>query len=195
MKPRVLADVARIAAVCLAAGAALGSASSSQNAPPPYPPPVAPYGGQVTRPPPPVPMDASSALGLWRSSWGAVKIEPDAQRGAGFVHGVFVYTQDGREVVGYFGGRLEGNVLDLTWEEPAQSGPLQGAGYLVFDPAGQRFAGRWWTNARDRAGEWNGSRQPPGNGPQALPPVPGDTDGDAPPSADPYAQPPPVPGS
>jgi hypothetical protein len=137
-------------------------------------------------------MDANAALGLWKSSWGAVKIETDAQRGGGFVHGVFVYSQNGREVVGYFGGRLEGNVLDFTWEEPAQTGPLQGAGYLVFDPGGQRFAGRWWTNARDRAGEWNGSRQP--TVPQVMPPVPGDTDGTdgtAPDGSDPYAQPPP----
>jgi hypothetical protein len=116
-------------------------------------------------------MDGAQALGLWKSSWGAVKMDTDAQRGAGNLHGVFVYQQGSQEVIGYFAGRLNGNVLEFTWQEPAQTGPLEGAGYLVFDPAGQRFAGRWWTSARDRAGEWNGWRQAPsGDGPFAPPP-------------------------
>jgi hypothetical protein len=188
MKPRILAGVARIAVVGAVAAAALGSASSQRQSPPPQ---VAPYGGQGTQPPPPVAMEPAFALGLWKSSWGAVKIEEDAQLGAGNLHGVFVYQQNGQDVVGYFAGRLNGNVLQFTWQEPAQTGPLEGAGYVVFDPAGQRFAGRWWTTARDRAGEWNGWRQPPpGQGPFAPPP------GEAPPAAPPAEDVPfaPVPG-
>jgi hypothetical protein len=191
MKPRFVADVARIAAVGLAALIALGSSSSSsQRQGAGYPPGYGgqPYAAQATRPPPPVPMEAAAALGLWKSSWGAVKIESDAQRGAGFVHGVFVYDSSGREVIGYFSGRLDGNVLDFTWEEPAVQGPLEGAGFLVFDPQGQRFSGRWWTASQDRAGEWTGSRQPAGYAPTPGEPLPS-------PGPDaPYSDPPPPPG-
>ena len=107
-------------------------------------------------------MEEPRALGLWKSSFGAVKIEEDLQKGApggGELHGVWVYQRNGQDVVGYFAGHLGGNVLQFTWQEPSTPSPLTGAGYLVFDPQGQRFNGRWWTYAKDRVGEWNGWRQ------------------------------------
>ena len=84
--------------------------------------------------------------------------------GPGRVHGVWMYQRDGKDVLGYFGGTLDGNVLRLTWREPAQAQPgeaqLAGEGWLVFDAGGARFSGRWWTSNRDRQGDWTGWRAP-----------------------------------
>jgi hypothetical protein len=44
-------------------------------------------------------MDASRALGLWRSTFGAVKIEPDNRGGgleAGSLQGIWVYQRQGQ---------------------------------------------------------------------------------------------------
>ena len=154
--PRELARVVLLAACALAL---VASASSSQQKPA--------VGSYQTNPPPPQAMDPALALGLWKSSFGAVKIENDGQGGANAVHGVWVYDRGGQEIIGYFGGALRGNVLELTWQEPGQDGqPLEGAGYLVFDPYGKRFSGRWWTTARDRMGDWTGWRQDEGIAPR-----------------------------
>jgi hypothetical protein len=115
------------------------------------------------QPPPPQQMDATAALGLWRSTFGAVKIEADNSKGglqSGAVQGVWVYQRQGQEVVGYFAGSLRGNVLDFRWQEP-NNPPLTGAGFLVFDPQGRQYSGRWWSDRRDRVGDWNGWRQAP----------------------------------
>jgi hypothetical protein len=153
-----LGNIARVVTVTAACLAAVGSASSNSNNPPPQ---------QQTAnmsPPPPQEMDSSRALGLWRSTFGAVKIEADNARGgigAGAVQGIWVYQRRGQEVIGYFSGTLRGNVLDFRWQEPG--GPdapaLVGAGYLVFDQAGRQYSGRWWSDKRDRVGDWNGWRQ------------------------------------
>jgi hypothetical protein len=181
MPARMLARLALVAAAVVAAAA---SGSTSQNSQPAV-------GNYNTSPPPPQAMDPALALGLWKSSFGAVKIENDDRGGPNSVHGVWVYDRQGTEVIGYFGGSLRGNVLDFTWEEPAADGsPLAGAGYLVFDPYGQRFTGRWWTQARDRLGEWTGWRQDQGLQPRGEPEPPpygGDTYGDG-------YEPPPPPG-
>ncbi len=103
-------------------------------------------------------MAVEEALGLWRTSFGPVKIERDASGGENAVMGVWVYQRDGQEVVGYFEGTLAGNVLELRWQEPSTTQPLVGSGYLVFDPGGERFDGRWWTSRRDRSGDWSGWR-------------------------------------
>lgn len=141
-------------------------------------------------PPPPQPMDSQAALGLWKSSFGPVKIEPDQARGAGQLMGVWVYDRAGQEVVGYFSGPISGNVMTFTWTEPATPKDLTGSGYLVFDVAGRSFAGKWWTTARDRGGDWNGWRgeagaAPPGEpgqpGPAEPPPEGEGVDMDAPP--------------
>jgi hypothetical protein len=141
--------------------AAAGSAtSSSENPPPAYQPAQQPAQNQ---PPPPQQMEASAALGLWRSTFGAVKIEADNSKGGlqtGAVQGVWVYQRQGQEVVGYFAGSLRGNVLDFRWQEP-NNPPLTGAGFLVFDPQGRQYSGRWWSDRRDRVGDWNGWRQGP----------------------------------
>lgn len=156
---------ARLALVLAAAIAAIASAGSSQQKPA--------VGNYNTTPPPPQTMDPALALGLWKSSFGAVKIENDDRAGQGAVHGVWVYDRQGQEVIGYFGGRLDGNVLEFTWQEPAADGtPLSGAGYLVFDPYGARFSGRWWTTTRDRMGEWTGWRQDQGIQPRGEEPPP-----------------------
>ena len=117
--------------------------------------------GQNQTPPPPQQMEPGRALGLWRSTFGAVKIEADNSKGGlntGAVQGVWVYQRSGQEVVGYFSGSLRGNVLDFRWQEP-NNPPLTGAGYLVFDPQGRQYAGRWWSDRKDRIGDWNGWRQ------------------------------------
>ena len=106
-------------------------------------------------------MDPGQALGLWRSTFGAVKIEADSSKGGlqtGAVQGVWVYQRQGQEVVGYFAGNLRGNVLQFRWQEP-NNPPLTGEGYLVFDAGGRQYSGRWWSDRRDRVGDWNGWRQ------------------------------------
>ena len=69
-----------------------------------------------------------------------------------------MYQRQGQEVVGYFSGNLRGNVLQFRWQEP-NNPPLTGEGYLVFDPQGRQYSGRWWSDKRDRVGDWNGWRQ------------------------------------
>src|SRR5687768_3773842 len=180
MPARQLARLALVAAAVFASAASGGTSRNSQPA----------VGNYNTSPPPPQAMDSALALGLWKSSFGAVKIETDARTGANYVHGVWVYDRQGTEVIGYFGGLLRGNVLEFNWEEPAVDGSaLGGAGYLVFDQYGQRFTGRWWTVARDRVGEWTGWRQDQGIQPRGEPePMPDD------PGGDPYEPPPPPSG-
>ena len=160
-----LGNVARVVAVLALGLAAAGSATTGQNPPPPY----QPAQQAQNQPPPPQNMEATAALGLWRSTFGAVKIEADNSKGglpSGAVQGVWVYQRAGQEVVGYFAGSLRGNVLDFRWQEP-NNPPLTGAGFLVFDPQGRQYSGRWWSDRRDRVGDWNGWRQGPAQ--QAYP--------------------------
>src|SRR5262249_54748757 len=112
-------------------------------------------------PPPPQQMEPTRALGLWRSTFGAVKIEADDSKGgldAGSVHGIWVYQRQGQEVIGYFAGNLRGNVLEFHWQEPSDPS-LTGEGFLVFDVQGRQYAGRWWSDRHDRVGDWSGWRQ------------------------------------
>ena len=151
-----LANVARVIAVMAAVVAAGASATSSSNS-------DAVQSQQMpgSNPPPPQQMDPSRALGLWKSTFGAVKIESDESKGglqAGSVQGVWVYDRRGEEVVGYFSGSLRGNVMQFKWSEPANP-PLVGEGYIVFDPQGRQYSGRWWSERHDRVGDWNGWRQ------------------------------------
>jgi hypothetical protein len=168
-----LGNVARIVAVLVACAAAVGSATSRSNNQ--NPPPAAPQAQPLGSPPPPQQMEPSRALGLWRSTFGAVKIEADDTKGGlqvGAVQGVWVYQRQGQEVIGYFAGQLRGNVLQFRWQEP-NNPPLTGEGYLVFDVEGRQYNGRWWSDRRDRVGDWNGWRQQgaPDAG-QAPPPDP-----------------------
>ena len=110
-------------------------------------------------------MDPGRALGLWRSTFGAVKIEADPSKGglqSGAIQGIWVYQRQGQEVVGYFAGSLRGNVLQFRWQEPNDP-PLTGEGFLVFDIQGRQYSGRWWSDKRDRVGDWNGYRQAAAN--------------------------------
>ncbi|MEJ7603189.1 MAG: hypothetical protein WKG01_35200 [Kofleriaceae bacterium] len=155
MNARSLGNLARVAVVTAACIAAIGSASSNQNQNGSM---IAPQG--QTSAPPPQDMEPGRALGLWRSNFGAVKIEADDVNGGlqrGAVQGVWVYQRAGQEVVGYFSGNLRGNVLQFRWQEP-NNPPLTGEGYLVFDQQGRQYDGRWWTDRRDRVGDWNGRR-------------------------------------
>jgi hypothetical protein len=142
-------------------------------------------------------MDPARSLGLWRSTFGAVKIEADNSRGgiaAGAVQGIWVYQRRGQEVIGYFSGSLRGNVLEFRWQEPGSEAapPLVGAGYLVFEQTGRQYSGRWWGDKRDRVGDWNGWRQANA---QAQQPQYSSYGGNAyggatpPPAQDPYGQP------
>jgi hypothetical protein len=165
-------NVARVIAVLAACVAAAGSASStsssSQNPPTAGPEGAGGPNGQGGAPPPQQ-MEADRALGLWRSTFGAVKIEADNSHGglaSGSVQGIWVYQRQGQEVVGYFSGNLRGNVLQFRWQEPNEP-PLTGEGYLVFDVQGRQYSGRWWSDRRDRVGDWNGWRPPVTRGAQA----------------------------
>lgn len=150
--------VARVIAVLAAVVAAAGSAASNQDQQNPSMM-TSQYAQPGYSPPPPRAMDAARALGLWKSNFGAVKLEADDSRGgiaAGAVHGIWVYRNTaGQEVIGYFNGNLRGNVLRFSWQEP----PLTGEGYLSFQQSGQQFTGRWWSNGPERrVGDWYGSR-------------------------------------
>src|SRR6267154_5526112 len=93
-----LARMVTLAAACLAA---VGSATSNTNSQPQQPP------TSQQSPPPAQDMEAARALGLWRSTFGAVKIDADNSKGgiaAGAVHGIWQYQRQGQEVIGYFFG-------------------------------------------------------------------------------------------
>ncbi|MBC7975613.1 MAG: hypothetical protein H7138_11585 [Myxococcales bacterium] len=181
-------NVARVIAVLVACAAAAGSATSSSSANQQDPS----LGPSEPGPPPPQQMEASRALGLWRSTFGAVKIEADNSQGgigAGAVQGVWVYQRQGQEVVGYFSGNLRGNVLQFRWQEPNDP-PLTGEGYLVFDAQGRQYNGRWWSDRRDRVGDWNGWRASGRQNARTPPPYSGDRaapDGQYPPPDGQYA--------
>src|SRR5262245_48047220 len=72
-----LGNVARVVTVAAACMAALGSATSNSNK---QPDPAQQQGANMN-PPPPQDMDPNRALGLWRSTFGAVKIEADTAHG------------------------------------------------------------------------------------------------------------------
>jgi hypothetical protein len=155
-------NVARVVVVLGAAVALIGSASNNQNQNQSMQ--TAQFAQSGGSPPPPQEMEPARALGLWRSTFGAVKIEADNSRGgveSGSLQGVWVYQRQGQEVVGYFSGNLKGNVLEFKWQEP-NNPPLTGSGYLVFDRSGRQYSGRWWSDRRDRVGDWNGWRNQPG---------------------------------
>ncbi|HLU65302.1 MAG TPA: hypothetical protein VKZ63_03465 [Kofleriaceae bacterium] len=165
----------RTLVVAGAAAAALASGSSNSN----RPDTAASYGTYAA--PAPQPMDPHAALGLWKSSFGPVKIERDPAGGPNQVSGVWVYDRSGEVVVGYFTGPLDGNVLQFRWHEPGEP-DLVGEGYLVFDQTSRTFNGRWWTSQRDRGGDWQGWRQEAGpDDGSAPPPAP---DGSWPPRDD-----------
>jgi hypothetical protein len=171
--------------LCTVAGAvtALAASSSSNTNRPPPPPPGAQAGYGAS--PQSRPMDAQRALGLWKTSFGPVKIERDPEAGPEQVMGVWIYDRAGEEVVGTFGGPLSGNVLHFRWQEPARPRDLIGEGYLVFDPSGQSFTGRWWTVARERGGDWNGWRADAGGEPGPAEQGPDSYPGEGPPSEGP----------
>ncbi len=137
-------------------GAALlvTTATSSTQRPSQYTPPSS---SRQFQPPAPEPMDANQALGLYRTSFGPVKLEA-TEDGLPSVHGVWVYDRNGEEVIGYFSGSLNGNVLEFSWQEPADPEPLRGEGFLVFHSDGTGFFGKWWTEDRSRSGDWTGQK-------------------------------------
>ena len=155
-----LGNYLRVALLGTACLAAVGSATSNQNSPAPPPQYGAPTAAN-NQAPPPQQMEPGRALGLWRSNFGAVKLEADNSRGGlatGAVQGIWVYQRQGQEVVGYFSGNLRGNVLQFHWQEP-NNPPLTGEGFLAFEQTGRQYSGRWWTDRRDRNGDWNGWRE------------------------------------
>lgn len=146
--PRLLLCRALLLALAVpGAGCAVNQGSSPEMAR--QPPPASP--------PQPMGMSPSQALGLWQSSFGAVKIEADPGQPDGLM-GIWLYDRTGQEVIGFFTGGLRGNVFEFTWHEPAQPRDLLGAGFLVFEPDGSRFTGTWWTGDQSRSGDWNGWR-------------------------------------
>ena len=169
-------NVARVIAVLAACVAAAGSATSTSSSNQNQVPAGQGGPGDKSSPPPPQQMEPSLALGLWRSTFGAVKIEADASHGglpSGSLQGIWMYQRQGQDVVGYFAGNLRGNVLQFRWQEP-NNPPLTGEGYLVFDVQGRQYAGRWWSDKRDRVGDWNGWRQQGAQGARQPAGNPGD---------------------
>lgn len=163
MTPSHLARVLFVGGAVILAGASASSSSNQQN----QNGSMMPQYGQAQGGGPPAPqqMEPGRVLGLWRSTFGAVKIEADNTKGgiaSGSIQGVWVYQRQGAEVIGYFAGNLRGNVMQFRWQEPGAQGspPLNGEGWLQFDTAGRQYSGRWWTDRRDRVGDWNGWRQP-----------------------------------
>ena len=69
-------NVARVLTIAAACFAAVGSATSNTNNGP-----AAQQQSQMNSPPPPQQMESTRALGLWRSTFGAVKIGPDDSHG------------------------------------------------------------------------------------------------------------------
>jgi hypothetical protein len=185
-----LSDVARVGLV--GAALLLAAASSGSNK----------RQGAATTPaqrfaaPAPRAMEADRAIGLWKSSFGPVKIERDPSgQGDRAVQGAWRYSRSGTEVIGLFWGAMRGNVLEFEWQEPGP-GNLRGEGYLVFDPSGERFSGKWWTRSQDRYGDWNGWRPEPSDLNEAGQPgddYGGDTYGGAPAEGDVAPEPPPPP--
>ena len=156
-----LGNLARVLTIAAAFTAAVGSATSNTSNQPQQPQ------NAQSSPPPPQEMDAARSLGLWHSTFGAVKIDADNSKGglqSGAVQGVWQYQRQGVDVIGYFYGSLRGNVLQFHWQEPGSnsSPPLTGEGYLVFEQTGRQYSGRWWSDRRDRVGDWNGWRQSSG---------------------------------
>lgn len=151
-----LPTLSRTALVAASAFALAASASSTKATPPinAYNQPAAAGGALPT----PQAMDPRAPLGLWNTNFGAVKLESDGAA----LHGAWSYDRDGAQVIGYFGGVLDGNLLRLTWREPAQAMPgvpqLAGEGWLAFDPSGASFAGKWWSDDGQRKGDWTGTR-------------------------------------
>ena len=187
MTPSNVARVLFVGAAVVLTAASAGSSqnNNNQNASMMQPYGQQPGGGGA---PPPQQMEPGRVLGLWRSTFGAVKIEADNSKGGiatGAVQGVWVYQRQGQEVIGYFAGNLRGNVMNFRWQEPGTQGgpPLNGEGWLQFDTAGRQYSGRWWTDRRDRVGDWNGWRQPGEGEPQI------DQQQQQGPNSDPYGQP------
>lgn len=147
-----LSDVLRIALIGTGLVFAAASSGSSQSASSTTP--AAEFGSPAPRA-----MQPDRAIGLWKTSFGPVKIEIDPEAGGpNGVQGAWRYMQGRREVIGVFWGSLRGNVLDFEWHEPGDDTELRGQGYLVFDVTGERFNGKWWTTRRDKSGDWNGWR-------------------------------------
>jgi hypothetical protein len=168
---RVLGAVVRLGVAAGAALLAAASATQPQQGGYGAAYPGAPEPSSMFRPPAPEPMAPEAALGLYRSSFGPVKIERDPESGAqSAVVGVWVYDRGGEEVVGLFEGQLQGNVLEFTWQEPAAPAPLSGQGFLVFHRDGAGFYGKWWSADGRRSGDWTGDKYV-GNGPAEQAPA------------------------
>lgn len=149
-----------------AVGLLMVSACVSRTEPAMEGPAAAPVPIAHRAPAPTASMPPSAALGLWKTSFGPVKIAANDQAdNPRAIMGVWVYERAGQEVIGFFTGELAGNVLSFAWHEPA-GGPgaaddLTGDGYLTFNAAERRFFGRWWSRDGQLGGEWTGARPEP----------------------------------
>lgn len=72
--------------------------------------------------------------------------------------GVWIYTKGETEVIGYFEGRLNGNILEFDWNEPNEGGVLKGKGYIRFELDGSSFTGPWWSEDGKRTGEFKATK-------------------------------------
>ena len=179
-----MAASSRIAVLSLGLVFVVGSAGTNQRSQPPPPAAAGTQDAPASRP-----MDVRAATGVWKSNFGPVKIQED-DKTPGHLMGVWVYdNKEGQEVIGFFSGPVDGNVLNFNWQEPSSPQPLRGSGYLQFSPDGRTYSGRWWTVDRSRQGQWNGWRTE-----DAQPDVPEDAANDG--SVDGPAEqgPPPPPG-
>ena len=172
MRIKITTRVLHLAALAFLLGACAPQNARTQA--PPLPP--------LPKAPTPISMESSLAMGLWTSNFGAVKIEPDPAGGEGEAMGVWLYERGGEEVIGYFAGKLRGNVLEFNWHEYGEPVDLTGAGYISFQADGKGFAGRWWSHDRRRNGLFSGERDEvtatppaaPSGQPDAIPEPPED---------------------
>src|SRR5262245_1347638 len=106
MQPRIRTRFGRLGALALSlASLAAPLAACVESAPQPTYGGGQGGGGGTYQAPPPQQMAEPQALGLWKSNFGAVKIEEDLRTGTpggGVLHGVWMYNRNGQDVIGYF---------------------------------------------------------------------------------------------
>jgi hypothetical protein len=95
----------------------------------------------ASRAPVPVAMDPVTALGTWRSSWGALILE---QSQPGTIVGRWSYMREGQLHAGNLEGTFDGNVLRFAWKASNPTTAFGGDGWIAFDSRDSTFRGEWW---------------------------------------------------
>jgi hypothetical protein len=95
--------------------------------------------------------------GLWQTNFGPIGFAM-VEGEPSLIAGAYEYAMDGRTISGTLLGTVQGNTLDVTWED--EPGGL-GSGHARFTLSadGQSFTGTWGRgDSYTDGGEWSGSR-------------------------------------